>query len=73
MGNGWTPQRRARQAEAIKSWKPWKKSTGPKTDRGKLASSVNAAKHGGRSAQFLQEMKQLKAFVAKCQKSGTRI
>src|SRR3954451_21000362 len=33
--NGWTPERRARQAEAIQQWKPWEKSTGPRTTRGK--------------------------------------
>ena len=29
--NGWTSERRARQARLIHSWKPWAKSTGPKT------------------------------------------
>ena len=34
MGNpakGWTPERRKRQGGAIKQWKPWAKSTGPKS------------------------------------------
>lgn len=38
----WTPERRARQAEAIRRWKPWKKSTGPRTPEGKARSSRNA-------------------------------
>lgn len=42
MGNGWTPERRARQAEAIQRWKPWDKSTGPRTDEGKKSSRKNA-------------------------------
>jgi hypothetical protein len=44
--NGWTPERRARQAEAIRKWKPWAKSTGPKTETGKNISRYNAFKHG---------------------------
>lgn len=47
--NGWTPERRARQSEAIKRWKPWEKSTGAKTAEGKENSKMNAWKHGGRS------------------------
>jgi hypothetical protein len=44
MANGWTPERRARQAELIRSWRPWEHSTGPKSDAGKSASSRNADK-----------------------------
>ena len=33
---GWTPERRARQAELIRQTKPWEKSTGPKTQTGKI-------------------------------------
>lgn len=38
----WTPERRAKQAENIHRWKPWKKSTGPRTPEGKARSSRNA-------------------------------
>lgn len=38
----WTPERRAKQAEAIRRWKPWEKSTGPRTPEGKARSSRNA-------------------------------
>ena len=41
MGNGWTPERRARQAAMIRTWAPWKASTGPKTSKGKQASAAN--------------------------------
>ena len=41
MANGWTPERRARQAEQIRKWKPWEKSTGPKTPDGKAKSARN--------------------------------
>lgn len=50
MANGWTPERRARQSALIRTWQPWKKSTGPKTPEGKTRSS-HALKHGmGRRA-----------------------
>lgn len=44
--NGWTQERRQKQSEAIKSWKPWEKSTGAKTPEGKEISKMNAYKHG---------------------------
>ncbi len=53
MANGWTPERRARAAELIRAWRPWEKSTGPRTDAGKAASSTNALKHGARSAEAI--------------------
>ena len=31
MANGWSPERQARQAKLIRQWRPWEKSTGPKT------------------------------------------
>lgn len=40
--SAWTPERRARQAEIIRSTKPWKASTGPRTPEGKARSSRNA-------------------------------
>ncbi len=49
MANGWTEERKRKQAEAIRRWKPWEKSTGPKTQNGKDRSSLNAIKHGDRS------------------------
>lgn len=57
MANGWTPERRAKQAEAIRRWKPWEKSTGPRTDDGKEASSQNAWKHGLRTAGEIEDRK----------------
>jgi hypothetical protein len=35
MTNGWTPARRKRQAELIRQWRPWEKSTGPLTAKGR--------------------------------------
>ena len=44
--SGWSPERRARHAAAIRLWAPWAKSTGPRTARGKKQSAMNAYKHG---------------------------
>lgn len=53
----WTVAERQRQAELIKQWQPWTKSTGAKTAEGKAVSSQNAFKGGIR--QLLKEIKQL--------------
>jgi hypothetical protein len=45
MSNGWTEERRKKQAEAIRKWKPWEKSTGPRTEAGKNISRLNACRH----------------------------
>jgi len=48
MTNGWTPERRKRQAELIRRWRPWESSTGPRTEDGKTLVSRNAWKGGHR-------------------------
>ena len=52
----WTPEMRQKQAERIRQWCPWKKSTGPKTAEGKAISSRNAWK-GGVAASFRATMR----------------
>lgn len=54
----WTEERKKRQAEAIKRWKPWEKSTGPKTDKGKARCSLNAIKSGAYTGQ-IREMREM--------------
>ena len=49
MANGWTPERRARQAALIRTWRPWEKSTGPRSDEGKARTSRNGFKGGHRA------------------------
>ena len=44
MVNGWTLERRQRQSDAIRTWKPWERSTGPITTAGKATASQNANK-----------------------------
>ncbi len=51
MANGWTPERRARQAEQIRTWRPWEKSTGPRTAEGKAVASRNGDMGGAWKAE----------------------
>lgn len=44
----WTPQRRQRQAEQIRNWRPWEQATGPRTPEGKARVARNAWKGGQR-------------------------
>jgi hypothetical protein len=46
MATTWTQERRQRQAAMIQQWRPWEKSTGPKTAEGKAKVSRNAYKGG---------------------------
>ncbi len=55
--NAWSAERRARQSEMIQQWKPWTKSTGPRTEAGKAKVSRNADK-----GLQLREMRELSAF-----------
>ena len=43
-----TPEHRKKRAEMIRQWKPWEKSTGPKTKAGKAKVAQNAYKGGYR-------------------------
>lgn len=54
MANGWTPERRTRQAELIRTWRPWERSTGPKTEEGKQASAMN--RYQGARRQELRKL-----------------
>jgi hypothetical protein len=44
----WTLEQRQRQREAIQSWKPWERSTGPKSPEGKERVRQNGWKGGAR-------------------------
>ena len=50
MANGWTSERRARQAAAIHRWKPWKTRQAHATSEGKKTASRNAWRGGERPA-----------------------
>lgn len=47
----WTPEARAKQAERIRDWQPWRQSTGPVTRKGKRKSARNWKK-GGRGSML---------------------
>ena len=44
-----TPEHRALRAELIRRWKPWERSTGPRTEEGKRTSAMRGFKGGWRS------------------------
>jgi hypothetical protein len=50
----WTEEERQKQARAIRKWKPWQNSSGPKTDSGKKTAAQNALKHGLRSQDGIE-------------------
>jgi len=43
---GWTPERRRQQSEQIHRWKPWEKSTGPRTAKGKATTAEMPSRVG---------------------------
>jgi hypothetical protein len=56
-----SPEQRRLQSERIRRCKPWLKSTGPRTAKGKARSSKNAFK-GGYRQQFRTIAKALRQF-----------
>ena len=60
--NGWTPERRQRQADAIRTWRPWERSTGPKTAEGKERVARNAWR-GGRREQLRELARMVNAEI----------
>jgi hypothetical protein len=56
----------AKQAEAIKRWKPWSQSTEPRTEKGKAVTSQNALVHGLRSASWLEERRRVNDMLGEC-------
>lgn len=68
MANGWTLERKQRQAQLIHTWRPWEKSTGPKTPEGKAATARNADK-GGLWQVEREALKELRATL-KAQKEA---
>ena len=69
MARVWTEEQKARQSALIKSWKPWKSSTGARTPEGKAVSSMNVLVGNANRAAALaiakQELKAAELKVAK--------
>lgn len=72
MKNGWTPERRKKQSKNIQKWKPWEKSTGPHTEQGRTTSSMNALKHGMRSAE-IRSLESAMAKLARIERDARRV
>lgn len=68
MANGWTPARQDAQRDAIRRWRPWQKSTGPKTANGKAVSAGNALKHGTHTQAARAERRALRKLLAALEK-----
>lgn len=51
MARHWTDDQKKRQAEKIIRWRPWERSTGPKSAAGKSIAARNAYKGGTRDLQ----------------------
>ncbi|QEN88589.1 hypothetical protein FZC33_20790 [Labrys sp. KNU-23] len=62
MNSPWTPERRARQAEAIKKWQPWLRSTGPRSKSGKARSATNAWK-GGHRRMMRDDVREIRGLL----------
>ena len=68
----WSPERKAKQSQAIRQWKPWEQSTGPKTKEGKSTVAGNAWRGGHReqlralSKMVNEEIRQARELVASC-------
>lgn len=73
MARHWTHEERQRQAELIRKWQPWSKSTGPRTDEGKAKASANALKHGGSSKESREILKHLHSLLREQRKALQRV
>ncbi|MCP3713834.1 hypothetical protein [Paraburkholderia sp. CNPSo 3281] len=66
MGRRWTPEQRAKQAKAIRRWRRWESSTGPRTEAGNAVSASNAITHGTTSARWRVDLRKLNALLRAC-------
>lgn len=57
--SAWTSERRARQAEVIQRSQPWRRSTGPKTAKGKRRSSKNSRYSGPNADEYFRILAEL--------------
>jgi len=65
-GKGWTPERRARQAEKIRLSQPWRHATGPRTEAGKARVAKNPLRHGYRSRAWILKARRIRNAIRIC-------
>ena len=70
---GWSEQRRREQALRIQRWRPWERSTGPRTPAGKQRACQNALKHGSRSAAARAQLRELRKALRQLGLATSRI
>ncbi len=63
LWKGHSPEGLEKLRQAALLNQPWLKSTGPRTERGKARSSMNALRHGCRSVQAIANRKTLNAAL----------
>ena len=71
MTTTWTPERRAKQAALIHTWKPWNQSTGPRSPEGKATASRNAFT-GGHRAELRELSKMVNEHVRMARELANR-
>lgn len=69
----WSPERRARQAALIRGWQPWRRSTGPRTEAGKVRCAMNALKHGFRSCTTIREYQRIRYAIRLAASNNERL
>ena len=67
MSVAWTPERKARQAELIKLWRPWETTQGPVTPEGKKRSAMRGYKGDPRGT--LAEARRLARLISNDEKA----
>lgn len=72
IASAWTPERRARQAELIHTWRPWQASTGPRSAAGKARASRNACKPNSPRRQLMAMKGELAAVLRKLMRIEAR-
>ena len=66
------PERRARQATLIRTWKPWERCPGPRSSGGKARTARNGFK-GGLRGELRELMKALNATLNEQREALQRI
>jgi len=55
------------------NWRPWETSTGPRTVEGKIRSSCNTRKHGGRANEVRAELAELRRMMREMEEIDRKV